>query len=179
MAAIFRWAEHNGAGPTATLDRAEMNWKNVDDSTTAYSSSPITAGSNSYDKFVYGVFGGSWNQILNGLWDHTGGVFGTGLSVFGAKSMTAAGDRVSYRTPVTTSGISNATDMTATNSSFPTGGRVVYFNTTGPNDASAASSVSGGGTAFSNYLYTQLQTTVAAAAGDTATGTFTLQYDEN
>jgi hypothetical protein len=32
---------------------------------------------------------------------------------------------------------------------------------------------------YTNFLTTQLQTTSSAAAGDTATVTLTLQYDEN
>jgi hypothetical protein len=180
MAAVFTWCEHNGAGTTATESRAEMNWKDIDDSSTAYSSSPVTAGNNSYDKFQYGLFTGAWNTILNGLWDHTGGVFGTGIDIYGAKTIAAAGDRVIYRTPVKTADISNTVITTAVNGTFPTSARTVYFGTSSPSWAVNASvSFAGGGTVYSSYLYTQCRTTVAAAAGDSALGTFTFQYDEN
>lgn len=90
MAATYDWQEDNGAatgnpakGTTRTTARSEVNWKNIDDSTTAYSSSPITAGSNSYEKFQFGKFTGTFNQISAGLFAHTLTAFGTGLTLKG------------------------------------------------------------------------------------------------
>lgn len=89
-AATFDFQEDNGAatgspakGTTRTTGRAEVNWKNIDDSTTAYSSSPITAGNNSYSKYQFAKFTGTFNQILSGLFAHTAGTFGTGLTLKG------------------------------------------------------------------------------------------------
>src|SRR5947209_4831844 len=77
-ASTFEFEEDNGAatgspakGTTRTAARTEANWKNIDDSTTAYSSSPITAGNNSYEKWQFGHFSGSFNQISAGLFAHT------------------------------------------------------------------------------------------------------------
>ena len=106
MAATFQWGESNGAGETQTLDRAEANWKNVDDSTTAYSSSPITAGNNSFEKWLFGKFSGTFNQISAGLWAHTAGALGTGLAVKGQPAMTVDADRLAYATPATTANAS-------------------------------------------------------------------------
>lgn len=90
MAATFEFEEDNGAatgnpakGTTRTAARTEVNWKNIDDSTTAYSSSPITAGNNSYEKNQFGHFSGSFNQISAGLFAHTATAFGTGLTLKG------------------------------------------------------------------------------------------------
>ena len=56
MAATFAFAEDNGTqtgsplrGTTAGTAVTTVNWKNIDDAVvTAYSASPITAGSNSF-----------------------------------------------------------------------------------------------------------------------------------
>src|SRR3989304_6756992 len=101
MAATFQWGERNGVGETETLDRTEQNWKNIDDSTTAYSSSPITAGNNSYEKWQYGKFSGTFNQISNGRYAHTATAFGTGLTLKGQPSMTVDADRPPSSTPIT------------------------------------------------------------------------------
>src|SRR5258708_39800007 len=84
-AATFEFEEDNGAstgspakGTTRTAARTEMNWKNIDDSTTAYSSNPITAGNNSYQKNQFGHYSGTFNQVSAGLYAHTAGTFPTG-----------------------------------------------------------------------------------------------------
>lgn len=56
-------------------------------------------------------------------------------------------------------------------------GLSVSFSTTGPEDASPTSTLAA--TGYTQYLATQLITSGAAAAGDMATITTTLQYDEN
>lgn len=185
MAATFNWCEDNGAatgspaqGTTQsgfgadTHYPTDVNWKNVDDNTTnsgtAYSSSPITAGNNSYTKYQYGKFSGTFNQILSGLFAHTATAFGTGLTLKGTVTST-------YATPATTANASLTTDMTSAISIAS--GLGVNFSTTGPYAASPTSTLSAAG--YTQYLATQLQTTTSAAAGDTAQVTLTLQYQEN
>jgi hypothetical protein len=176
MAATFEWNEDNGAatgspsqGTTRNTAVTQINWKNIDDVATAYSSSPITAGNNSYHKYQFAKFGGTWNQISNGLWAHTAGALGTGLTLVGKVTST-------YATPAT-SALGSSTDMTSVIAIGS--GAAVNFHATGPQAASPTSSVSGGGTAYSQYLVSQLQTSGSAGAGDTATVTLTLRYDEN
>jgi hypothetical protein len=164
MAATFEW------------DEAETNWKNIDDSTTAYTASPIVAGLNSFSKWQYGHFSGTFNQILNGLFAHTATAFGAGLTLKGQPAMTADGDRLAYSTPGTAALASLTFDQT---SAIAIGsGRAVWFGATSPASSGKAASMTTN-PCFSNYLTSQLQTTVAASAGDTATVTLTLQYDEN
>ena len=90
MAATFEWDEDNGTatgspakGTTRTTAVTNVNWKDIDDATTAYSSNPITAGQNSYQKNQFGKFSGTFNQILGGLFAHTSTAFGTGLTLKG------------------------------------------------------------------------------------------------
>jgi len=176
MAATFQWYESNGAGETPTADRTEVNWKNIDDSTTAYSSSPITAGNNSYEKWQYGKFSGTFNQISNGRYAHTATAFGTGLTLKGQPSMTVDADRLAYATPSTTTNASLTVDMTAVTAIGS--GQVVWFGATAPATSGKAASMTTN-PCYTNYLTTQLQTTGSAAAGDTAQVTLTHRYDEN
>jgi len=180
MAATFEWIEDNGTatgspakGTTRTTARTEINYKNIDDSTTAYSSSPIVAGNNSFTKYQAGHFTGTFNQILNCLWSpHTApaGALATGLTLHGKVTST-------YTTPATTtdSGISSPTDYTTAVAIGS--GASVSFHTTGPEGASPTSTLSAAG--YTQFLASQLQTTTSAAAGDMASITETLKYDEN
>lgn len=178
MAATTDWQEDNGAatgspakGTTRTTGRTEVNWKNIDDSTTAYSSSPITAGNNSYEKWQFVKFSGTYNQILNGLFAHTAGAFGTGLTLKGKVAPSGG-----YTTPAATANANLSTDMT---SAIAIGsGAAVLFGATGPEAAGKASSTTSN-PAYTEWLTTQLQTTGSASPGDTATATLTLRFDEN
>lgn len=185
MAATFTWCEDNGTatgspshGTTRTGFSSgsctDVNWKNTDDCTnnsgTAYSASPIQAGNNSYTKYIYGKYSGSYNQISAGLFAHTATDFdGTTLILKSVVSST-------YATPATTSNASLTTDSS---SHIAIGsGATVLFKSTGPEAASPGSTLAAGG-GYTQYMPTQLQTTSSAAAGDTATVTVTLQYNEN
>jgi hypothetical protein len=180
MSATFEWQEDNGAatgspakGTTRTTARTERNYKNIDDSTTAYSSSPITAGNNSYTKYQFGKFSGTFNQVLNCKWSaHTSpaGSLATGLTLHGKVTST-------YTTPAATSdsGMSSPTDFTT---AVAVGsGSSVNFHTTGPEGASPTSTLSA--TGYTQFLVAQLQTTSSAAPGDISTITESLVYDEN
>lgn len=183
MAATFDWEADTGAqtgsptkGTTRTTGMTDNNWKNIDDSTTAYSSSPITAGNNSFERWMFGKFSGTFNQILSGLWAHTATAFGTGLTLKGAPTCTGDGSRLLYTTPSTTANANLTTDMT---SAIAIGsGVAVCFGATGPEATGKATSMTTN-PCYTNYLTSQLQTTSSAAAGDTATVTLTLQYQEN
>jgi len=175
MAATFQWGERNGAGETETLDRAESNWKNIDDSTTAYSSSPITDGNNSFDKYMYGKFSGTFASIAAGLFAHTAGAMGAGLTIKGQPAMTADGDRDVYATPSTAANAGLTFDQTGTVAIGS--GRAVWFGATSPGASGKAASMTTN-PCFTNFLTHQLQTS-GASGGDTATATFTLRYDEN
>lgn len=176
MAATFDWQDDTGAatgspakGTTRTTGIADNNWKNIDDSTTAYSAAPIVAGNNSYERFMFGKFTGTFNQVLSGLWAHITTAFGTGLTLKGNVTTT-------YTTPSNTANASLTTDMTA---AIAIGsGQTVLFGATGPEAAGKASS-STANPSYTQYLISQLQTTGSAAPGDTAQVTLELQYAEN
>ncbi len=171
MAATFTFDEDTGTqtgspthGTTQTSPATDANWKASGVVTDAYSSFPIVAGQNSYEKWLYGHFA------------HTATAFGTGLTLKGTPLCTGDGSRLLYTTPSQTANANLTTDMT---SAIAIGsGVAVAFGATGPYATGKAASTTAN-PAYTNYLTTQLQTTTSAAAGDTATVTLTLQYDEN
>ncbi len=183
MAATFEFEEDNGTaagapakGTTRTAARTDVNWKNIDDSTTAYTTNSITAGNNSFQKNTFAHFSGSFNQILSGLLAHTATAFGTGLTLKGVPTCSSDATRYLYVTPSTAADANLTTDMTT---AVAIGSGVgVFFGATGPEATGKAASMTTN-PCYSNFLTTQLQTTVSAAAGDTAQVTLTHQYAEN
>src|SRR3990167_4831018 len=176
MAATFEFDESNGAGETVTHNVTNANWKNIDDTTTAYSASSITAGNNSFEKWQNGHFSGTYNTILSGLFAHTAGAFGAGLTLKGPPAMTSDTTDLAYATPSTTANANLTTVMTSVIAIAS--GVAVWFGATSPTAAGKAAS-STANPAYTNYLATQLETTTAAAAGDTVSATLTLEYQEN
>ena len=183
MAATFDWNRDTGTqtgsptkGTTRTTGITDYNWKNTDTVGTAYSAAPITAGNNSFEIWNFGKFTGTFNQILTGLFAHTATAFGTGLTLKGTPACTGDGDRLLYTTPSATANANLTTDMTTAISIGS--GVAVCFGATGP-EATGKATSSTNATTYTNFLTTQLQTTGSAAAGDTATVTLTLQYNEN
>lgn len=183
MAATFDWNRDTGTatgspakGTTRTTGVTDTNWKNTDTYGTAYSAAPITAGNNSYEIWNFGKFSGTFNQISAGLFAHTSTAFGTGLTLKGTPACTGDGDRLLYTTPSASANANLTTDMTT---AIAIGsGVAVCFGATGPEATGKAASMTTN-PCYTNYLTTQLQTTGSAAAGDTATVTLTLQYNEN
>lgn len=176
MAVTFVWCEDNGAatalisganrGTTRTFGVSNVNWKNADDTTTAYSSSPITAGNNSYNKYQFGVFSGSFNQVSNVLINHTGGTFGAGLKL-------AFTGTSGYAVPATTTQ-STWADLTATG--LVSTGLPLLLGMTGPQVAHKTTLVT---TGYTSYVASQLQSTISANAGDTATAYLAISWDES
>jgi hypothetical protein len=172
MSATTNWFEQNGAANGTPAHGTESaisscDWKNVDDTTTPRSSAPVLASENSYDKKIYLKFSGTFNQISAVKFAHTDGTLGTGISLVGKVTST-------YTAP-STSPLSSATDMTT-----PIGigsGASVLLGTSGPNDTNPSASQTM--QCYTQYLVTQVQTTAAAAAGDSGTVTLKVQYNEN
>jgi hypothetical protein len=183
MAATFEFELDTGAstgspakGTTRTAAVTDTNWKNTDTYGTAYSASPITAGNNSFEIWNFGHFSGSFNQVSSGLFAHTLTALGTGLTLKGTPACTGDGDRLLYTTPSASTNSNLTTDMTT---AVAIGSGVgVCFGATGPEATGKATSMATN-PCYTNFLTTQLQTTGSAAAGDTATVTLTLQYNEN
>lgn len=177
MASLFSFGEDNGtaagsppSGTTRTLQRSEVNWKNIDDSTTAYSAQPIQAGNKSYSKWQFGAISGTFNQVSNGKFGHTSGVI-TGMGLTLNHYVTTG-----YVTPAAT-GLSPAWDITAV-TPIATSGTTVLFSHQSPAQGTG-STLGSVATGWTQFLVTYLDTTTGAAPGDTATVELTFQYDES
>lgn len=171
MAATTTWYEQNGTASGSPAHGTEStisscDWKSVDDSTTSRASAPVLAGSNSYHKYIYLKFTGTFNQISAVKFAHTAGTLGTGISLKSKVTST-------YAKPATTA-LASSTDITSTTAIGS--GASVLLSTTGPNGSTSASQTS---TCYTQYIVTQVQTTTAANAGDSGTVTLTVQYNEN
>lgn len=164
MASSQTWSEYNGgSGGTETATRGEANWKNVDDSTTAYSASPVTAGANSFTKYQALKFGGTWNALSALTYKVSSASPATGVSIV-ASVVTA------YTTPATTA---------SGDSAASTSGTAANFNTSTTPFGAGASSTTAGGTMYANAYRTQMQTTSGAGPGDIPSVTITASWTES
>lgn len=164
MASTQTWSEFNGASAaTETTSRSEANWKNIDDSTTAYTSSPVTAGNNSFTKYQCIKFAGTWNSLSALTYKVSSNAPATGVSIVAAVV-------TSGTTPSTSASGDPAASTSGTSANF-TNGSTPY--------AAGTSSTTAGGTIFANVYRTQMQTTGSAAPGDIPTVTITAQWTES
>lgn len=172
MAATTNWYEQNGTATGSPAHGTESSisscdWKSVDNTTTSRASAPVLAGANSYTKYIYLKFSGTFNQVSAVKFAHTAGTLGTGISLKNKITST-------YETP-STSALSGSTDITSTTAIGS--GASVLLSTSGPNGTSTSSSQTT--TCYTQYIVTQVQTTSSASAGDSGTVTLTVQYNEN
>lgn len=164
MASTQSWTEYNGTSAgTATANRTESNLKNIDDSTSAYSSYPVTAGNNSFSKYQAIVFAGTWNSLSALTYKVSSAAPATGVSI--VASVQSAG-----ATPATTATGDAAASTTGTSANFA--GTTTAF-------AAGATTASGGGTQYGQAYRTQMQTTASAAPGDIPSVTITATWTES
>ncbi|SRR3990167_6327173 len=175
-AASVGFCEDNGAavglsprGTTRTTGNANWNWKNIDDSTSTYSDYAITAGNNSFSKYNWLAFSGSYNMITGVGYAHTGVSLGAGLQVRGF--ITGSGG---YATPSTTTVATLIFDFTPTG--LATSGVLVGA---GAPELSGKDLSTTSNPAASQYIIHQLVTTAAASAGDSAQYFHYFTYTEN
>lgn len=167
MASTQSWTEYNGVTPTVTATRTEVNWKNIDDSTTAYTASIITvpgAGTTySFAKVQALVFAGTWNS----------------LSAFTYKVSTAApGTGVVLNADVIATYTQPATTIQPASAASTTGTAANFTNTTTPFIA-GTTSVTGSGTMYTNAYRTQLAVGSTAGPGDITSVTVTASWTES
>lgn len=168
MASTQTFSEGNGANAaTETTSRSEMNWKRIDDSTTAYTANPInsTNNENSYTKYQLLVFAGTWNSLSALTVKVDNNAPATGLSIVGV---------------VVTSGTTPSTSASG-DSAFSTSGASVNFQSSSFGYSAGTSSSTASGTMYTNGVRTQLQTTssYAGGPGDITTRTFTWSWTES
>lgn len=153
MPSTQSWSEYNGAGATETANRTEANWKNIDDSTTAYTASPVVAPGNSFAKVQALKFAGTWNSLSALTYKVSSNAPATGATV-NADVISA------YTQPATTTQPATAASTTGTSANFNS-------NTT-PFGVGTASTTAGG-TMYAQAYRTQLITTGSAVPGELGT----------
>lgn len=153
MAATFAFSESNGAGETVTDPISNANFGSVDAPNIVPAIDPITAGNNSFEKWLRGSFSGVYTSIANLRFFKSAGAFVTGEDILAAVNAT-------FATPVDT-------------------GSIVATVTVPTTEGSAlAPAAPGASPDFSGYITMQLQTTVSTPPGAVNQKTFTLKYDE-
>lgn len=169
MASTQTWSEGNGASAaTETASRTEANWKRIDDSTTAYTASPINSSNNenSMTKYQAIKFGGTYNTLSALTYKIDNNAPATGLSIVG--SVVSAGT-----TPATTASGDSAMSTTGLAANFLASSTLIYGAGTATSTASAV--------AYGQALRTQLQTTssYAGGPGDITSRTITASWTES
>ncbi len=167
MAATLSMIQSNGAGNTLTNVGGSgnaWNYQNADVATPAtYAANPILFGNNSYEVWLRAMFTGVFNQIRDlRIWLSTNFSPATGLFLF------FRGTQQIYLQP------GNGTSSIAT-SSMPTVDPGSANVSIGGNLSGSIVTSSG----MSDYIVTQLRTTVAAPAGDTSFDTMSFSWTES
>jgi len=158
MAATYNWVEFNGGESTTVPTNLNMGSDNSVDLTPA--TYPITAGDNSYEKWVYGDFSGSFTKINNvRLWKSAGALVSGEDIVFGSAFATVA------------PGTATSTEAVSSVDTADPG----YTNVSIGEATTYGSLVAAGVT---DYFVLQTQIDASASPGATNTKTFTIQYDE-
>lgn len=167
MASTQSWTEYNGATPTVTATRTEVNWKNIDDSTTAYTASPVTvpaAGTTySFSKVQALVFAGTWNSLSALTYKVSTAAPGTGVAL-------NADVIATYVQPTTATQPAAAASTTGTAANFSSATTPFTAGTT---------STTAGGTMYANAYRTQLAVGTTAVPGDITSVTVTASWTES
>lgn len=162
MAATFSWVESNGAGETESTP-TNINFGSTDAVNLVALTYPITAGENSYEKYIKVKFTGTFSTIDNIKFWKSAGTYVTGEGIDWDGEVALA----SYATPT------DSTSSVATT--------VLPTSDPGTANVSIGGSLSGTITVSGNtsdYIVMQLQTTSSTPAGAVNTKTMTLTYDE-
>ena len=183
MASTMIICERNGVSPGHTTENIKnMNWKALDDTTTPYSlyTSAIGLGTNSYVKYDYLKFSGSFTSIGNAKVTHISGNLPKGVVLMGSASVTDAG-KLQYSTP--TRLINNT--LTPNNISSLNSAINLIIGPQLDNTDPAYSSTklnqadNTTGTLYSNYFLTQMQVASNASIGDTGPISMQISWDES
>jgi hypothetical protein len=159
MVSTFYYAEGNSTAPGTIGSVGNLNFGSTDAKALVPATYPITAGTNSFEKFVAGSWAGTFTKISNLKFYMSAGSYGTGEVIKWTGSATA------YVQPSTTT-------STLAVGSVP----IVSANNVTIGSILAGSITSSPGR--SDWIVMQYQTTASASPGPTNQKTFTLTWDE-
>jgi len=162
MAAIFEWSESNGAGEVVADDIGNANFGSIDSPELVPADHVIVAGNASYEKYIRGLFTGTWTDITNMKFWKSVGAYVIGEAIKAAANAT-------YATPSQTPNADSdvpTTEGTALAINSAEGENHIEYGVSG---------VSG----YTGYIRLQLRTTGSTPAGAVNQKTFVFQYDES
>lgn len=183
MPAIVTICERNGTLPGTVVENINnLNWKAVDDTSTPISSytTAIGLGTNSYTKYNYIRFSGSFTNVGNVSVTHLSGKLPKGVKLMSSPSITLDASKLLYAKPTRNK------DLGITPTDFSNISSVVRL-LVGPKGVTADPANAGNklnigintsGTLFTNYFITQLQVSTTATTGNMDTVTLQITYDE-
>lgn len=160
MVATFEFHEANSTAPGTLGSVGNLNMGTTDAKELVPATYPITAGSNSYEKWFAGSWSGTFTKIDNVQFWMSAGSYGTGEEIFWSGSETL------YVEPVLTT--STIADITVPTADPGTANITIGSSLTGSLEAAGRS----------DYIVLQYTTTGASAPGPTNQKTFTIQWDE-
>lgn len=161
MALVVTFNEYNGVGEDNTDDITDITFGSLDDADFTVADHKITAGENSFDKYIKAEFTGMASEgiteIANAKWYKSAGAYKTG------ESLKMDGLSVSYATP----------------SESDTGNDDIPTSEPGAQNVGLGGADDGvlNADGESEYIRQQRQTTGATPAGALNDLTFTLLYD--
>lgn len=165
MAVTVQIDEYNGAGTTETTNISNLNYGNNDSTGLTPATYPITAGNNSFTKFIkFDITNFSTsNKVDNLQFYKSAGTYVTGEGIQ-CSLRTSSYSAPSYATPT----ITTYTDQT------------MPVADPGAANWGIATALAGSLTATgkSDYMKSQLQTTGSTPPGNVNQKTFTIEYDE-
>lgn len=160
MVSVFQVHEGNSTAPGTIGSVGQLNMGNTDAKNIVAATNPITAGSNSYEKWFVGSWSGTFTKVSNAKFYVSAGSYGTG------EVIKWTGSRTLYVAP------------TISNSSFAVGS--VELTLPGTANVTIGSSLTGSleSTGRSDWIVMQYQTTTSANPGPTNQKTLTFVWDE-
>ena len=182
MAVTLTICERNGPSPGIVTENIRLiDYKMVDDINTPYSqyNAVINLGSNSYTKYIYIRFSGSFNTVGNVSITHLSGNLLTGSVLMSSPTITLSSDLLSYTQPSTTLATQCTTNISSLGSRI---GLLVGSQGTAidpasaPNKGSSANNIDGA--IFTNYFVTQLRTNRVGSTGSMNDIVFQVSYSE-
>ena len=99
MSASFQFSESNGATPTVTDGVTSINFGSSDAPNLVPASHPVTAGTNSFEKWIRGHFYGVYNSVANLKFYLSAGSYVTGEQIVAAVTASFWSANFSARAP--------------------------------------------------------------------------------
>ena len=156
MSATYVWSESNTAIETVTDGITNLNFGSNDSVNLNTSTYPITAGQNSFSKYIRAKFSSTFTEISNMKFWKSAGTCVTDEAIKASANAT-------FATP-------SATDTGDSDVPIIVGSALAIQSSAGTTTITAPG--------YTKYLRLQLQTSASTPSGAVNTKTFTFQYDE-